>query len=59
MSIARSSPSVPVVLLAYLLFSMSANGQEQTPLRPLEPSDTSSPVAALNSLIDSCNELGN
>ena len=31
--------------------------QSPTPLQPLEPSDTSSPAATLNSLIDACNTL--
>lgn len=47
-----------VVISWAVFFSASVRSQEQTPLRPLEPSNTSSPVATLNSLIDSCNELG-
>jgi MscS family membrane protein len=33
------------------------SGQEPAQLSPLEPSDTASPAATLNSLINSCNEL--
>ena len=49
---------VVVIIALAMIFFASANAQDQTPLRPLEPSDTSSPAATLNSLIDSCNELG-
>ena len=49
-----------IAILAHfwaLALTVVGHAQEQTPLRPLEPSDTSSPTATLNSLIDSCNEL--
>ena len=57
MSFLKKTQPFLLVLLASLLLSVPAGGQEKTPLRPLEPSDTSSPTATLNSLIDSCNEL--
>ena len=47
---------VIVVLWAALLASV-ATAQETTLPHPLEPSDTSTPAATLNSLIDSCNRL--
>ncbi len=49
----RNSVAIFFVLLA----SAVGRTQEATTLHPLEPSDTSSPAATLNSLIDSCNEL--
>ncbi len=51
----RSSVTVFCVLLA----SVVGRTQEAASLHPLAPSDTSSPAATLNSLIDSCNELQN
>lgn len=39
--------------------SVAVTAQEPGSFGPLQPSDTSSPTATLNSLIDSCNELAN
>ena len=39
------------------LWPIGAAGQEGTLRNPLQPSDTSSPAATLNSLIDACNKL--
>ncbi len=44
-------------LVVALVTLTSLYAQEPTTLGPLEPSDTSTPAATLNSLIDSCNEL--
>ena len=49
---------VAVLIWALFMPAVFAFAQESTPLRPLEPSNTTSPAATLNSLIDSCNELG-
>ena len=46
-----------VVIAWSVFFCATVSSQEQTPLRPLEPSDTSSPAATLTSLVDACNEL--
>ncbi len=46
-----------VALLGAALLPSVATAQESTTPHPLEPSDTSSPAATLNSLINSCNEL--
>jgi MscS family membrane protein len=46
-----------VTILAIFLLSAVGRTQEAAPLHPLQPADTSSPAATLNSLIDSCNEL--
>ena len=45
------------VVLAMGLVPALTSAQETVRLSPLEPSDTSSPAATLNSLINSCNEL--
>jgi MscS family membrane protein len=42
---------------AFAVFTSCAFAQEPTPLRPLQPSNTTSPAATLKSLIDSCNEF--
>jgi len=44
------------LLWAFVFPAAIASGQEEA-RGPLQPSDTSSPAATLNSLIDSCNEL--
>ncbi len=46
-----------VVLCWIVVQSNSICAQDPSALGPLEPSDTSSPAATLNSLIDSCNQL--
>ncbi|MGI9455030.1 MAG: hypothetical protein ACR2NU_00625, partial [Aeoliella sp.] len=48
---------IKVTFLFIFLFSAVGRTQEASLPNPLEPSDTSSPAATLNSLIDSCNEL--
>ncbi|MFT7640355.1 MAG: hypothetical protein ACI9G1_002096, partial [Pirellulaceae bacterium] len=49
---------IAIIALSWALaFPLAVHAQEKTPVRLLEPSDTSSPAATLNSLIDSCNEL--
>lgn len=45
------------VLLGMALLPSVARSQEAPTRHPLEPSDTSSLAATLNSLIDACNEL--
>ncbi len=46
-----------VTILAIVLLSAVGRTQDVASLHPLQPADTSSPAATLNSLIDSCNEL--
>lgn len=47
-----------VIAVLWVAFSSAiATGQESASPHPLEPSDTSTPAATLNSLIDSCNQL--
>ncbi|MGI9519045.1 MAG: mechanosensitive ion channel family protein [Pirellulaceae bacterium] len=49
---------VPLLIaLAVIFLSVVVYAQETPELGPLEPSDTSTPAATLNSLIDSCNLL--
>ncbi len=48
---------VIVLLVCGTLLPSVGSSQPPTPQHPLQPSDTSSPAATLNSLIDSCNEL--
>ncbi|MFG0334753.1 MAG: mechanosensitive ion channel family protein [Maioricimonas sp. JB049] len=45
------------VVLCFCVFPDALWSQESLSRGPLEPSDTSSPAASLNSLIDACNEL--
>jgi len=45
------------VSLSSLLLPSLGRTQQPIAVNPLQPSDTSSPTATLNSLIDSCNEL--
>lgn len=46
-----------ITFLILLVSTAIGRTQEATSQHPLAPSDTSSPAATLNSLIDSCNEL--
>ncbi len=46
-----------VALLCLVLFTAVGRAQERVVPHSLQPADTSSPAAALDSLIDSCNEL--
>jgi len=58
MTAARQCFGVVLGALMWIaVWPMVAAAQEVPARNPLEPSDTSSPAATLNSLIDSCNEL--
>ncbi len=46
-----------VVLCASVLFSAVGRSQDTAVANPLQPADTSSPAATLDSLIEACNEL--
>lgn len=48
---------VTLLLFSNILVPVVGTAQQPAVLHPLQPSDTSSPAATLNSLITSCNEL--